>query len=175
MEYIKQFITIVEQGTLTKAAEELHVSQSTLTRNMYSLEIILSVKLFDRGPNHIDLTTIGIFAITKFKEILNIHQEIVKDIKDYDTNKTIINGLSCAHGAIWKMKEIYNQLNPNVRLNVKLFDQNKYIEYLENSDMDFQIITFLIYKKGIETQYFFREQLYLSVFEDHIFYKKEQI
>ncbi|MBF1099006.1 LysR family transcriptional regulator [Solobacterium sp.] len=31
MEYIKQFITIVEQGTLTKGAEELHVSQSTLT------------------------------------------------------------------------------------------------------------------------------------------------
>ena len=41
--------------------------------------------------------------------------------------------------------------------------------------MDFLIITFLIYKEEIETQYFFRKQLYLSVFEDHIFYKKEQI
>ena len=67
---------------------------------MYSLERILSVKLFERGPNHIVLTTTGIFAIPKFKEILNIHQEIVKDIKDYDPNKTIINGLSCAQGAI---------------------------------------------------------------------------
>ena len=66
------------------------------------------------------------------------------------------------------MKQIYNQLNPNVRLNVKLFDQNKCIEYLENSEMDFLIITFPIYKEGIETQYFFREQLYLSVFEDRI-------
>ena len=69
------------------------------------------------------------------------------------------------------MKQIYNQLNPNVRLNVKLFDQNKRIKYLENSEMDFLIITFLIYKEEIETQYFFRKQLYLSVFEDHIFYK----
>lgn len=120
------------------------------------------------------MVTIGIFAIPKFKGILNIHQEIVKDIKDYDTNKTIINGLSCAQGAIWKMKQIYNQLNPNVRLNVKLFDQNKCIEYLENSEMDFLIITFPIYKGGIETQYFFREQLYLSVFEDRIFYKKNK-
>ena len=39
--------------------------------------------------------------------------------------------------------------------------------------MDFLIITFPIYKEGIETQYFFCEQLYLSVFEDRIFYKKE--
>ena len=69
------------------------------------------------------------------------------------------------------MKQIYNQLNPNVRLNVKLFDQNNRIKYLENSEMDFLIITFLIYKEEIETQYFFRKQLYLSVLEDHIFYK----
>ena len=40
--------------------------------------------------------------------------------------------------------------------------------------MDFLIITFLIYKEEIETQYFFRKQLYLSVFEDRIFYKKNK-
>ena len=46
LEYLRQFITINETGTLTKAAEQLHISQSTLTRNMYALEKILDVQLF---------------------------------------------------------------------------------------------------------------------------------
>lgn len=136
MEYIKQFITIVEQGTLTKAAEELHVSQSKLTRSMYSLERTLSVKLFDRGPNRINFTTTGIFAITK-KGILNIHQEIVKDIKDYDTNKTIINGFSCAQGAIWKMFQIPT-FTTNISQQYKMIDKRKHIPIMDdNSSKDY--------------------------------------
>ncbi len=37
LEYLRQFITTGQTGTLTKAVEQLHISQSTLTRNMYTL------------------------------------------------------------------------------------------------------------------------------------------
>lgn len=45
---LEQFVTFYQTGTLRETAEKMHISQSTLTRNMQKLEAEFEVPLFYR-------------------------------------------------------------------------------------------------------------------------------
>jgi DNA-binding transcriptional LysR family regulator len=63
--------TVVEQGSLKKAAKCLDVSQPALSKSMDRLESGLGVKLLDRGPTGITATAFG--------ELLCSHARLIKD------------------------------------------------------------------------------------------------
>ena len=46
--HLRSFITVVEEGSLHRAAERLHLSQSTLSRQMQALEAELGGQLLER-------------------------------------------------------------------------------------------------------------------------------
>ena len=176
LEYLRQFIAINEIGTLTKAAEQLHISQSTLTRNMYTLEKILNVQLFDRRPNHLEVTPTGSYALPKFQEILDLHQEMIANIKAFIEKGTVIKGGSCSQGPIWKIKHLHDFTKETINIELNLFlDEMELIKNLENDELDFIITSFPVQKEGIESQYYFKEQLYLSVPENHPLYNRTEI
>lgn len=56
---LEQFIEVYRSGTLTKAAENLNITQSALSRSMKKLEDSLQIPLFERSKNKITLTTFG--------------------------------------------------------------------------------------------------------------------
>lgn len=176
LEYLRQFIAINETGTLTKAAEQLHISQSTLTRNMYTLEKILNVQLFDRKPNHLEIAPTGIYALPKFQEILDQHQQMIASIQAFNQKETIIKGGACSQGPIWKIKHLHDFKVSTINVEVKLFlDEVELIKKLENDELDFIITSFPVKKEGMESQYYFKEQLYLSVPENHPLYNRTEI
>jgi len=56
---IEYFVSIVETGSFSLAAEELYISQSSLSKQIIALEKELGVKLFDRSKRKIALTEAG--------------------------------------------------------------------------------------------------------------------
>ena len=60
---LEQFSAFGECGTLSGAAERLHISQPTLTRNMRHIEDAFGVPLFNRTRNHIELNEPGKLAV----------------------------------------------------------------------------------------------------------------
>ena len=46
--HLRSFMTVVEEGSLHRAAERLHLSQSTLSRQMQALEAELGGQLLER-------------------------------------------------------------------------------------------------------------------------------
>jgi DNA-binding transcriptional LysR family regulator len=59
LDLLRSFFAISEFGSLSKAAEQLHVSQSTLTRQMQTLETEIGGQLLERGPSGVALTAAG--------------------------------------------------------------------------------------------------------------------
>ncbi|RZK74375.1 MAG: LysR family transcriptional regulator [Rhodococcus sp. (in: high G+C Gram-positive bacteria)] len=56
---LRYFLTIVETGSVTKAAEEVRVAQPSLSRQLRGLEASLGMTLFDRGGRQLILTAAG--------------------------------------------------------------------------------------------------------------------
>lgn len=59
LDLIRTFFSIVEHGSLNKAAERLRLSQSTLTRQMHALEHAIGGRVFERGTTGVALTAAG--------------------------------------------------------------------------------------------------------------------
>lgn len=60
---LEQLVTFADCGTLSKAAEELHISQPTITRTMQNIETAFGVPLFLRNKNKIKLNETGVRAV----------------------------------------------------------------------------------------------------------------
>lgn len=59
LDLLRSFFAISEFGSMSKAAEQLHVSQSTLTRQMQTLEAEIGGRLLERSPSGVALTAAG--------------------------------------------------------------------------------------------------------------------
>jgi DNA-binding transcriptional LysR family regulator len=56
---VQAFIAIAERGSFSRAAEDLHITQTALSRRMQNLEAFLGVKLVERTTRSVALTAIG--------------------------------------------------------------------------------------------------------------------
>lgn len=59
IDLLRSFFAIAEFGSMSKAAEQMHVSQSTLTRQMQTLEAEVGGQLMERGHSGVALTAAG--------------------------------------------------------------------------------------------------------------------
>lgn len=69
---LRYFLTVVREESITKAAEMLHITQPTLSRQLAQLEEETGVKLFNRGSRKITLTNEGILLRRRAEEILEL-------------------------------------------------------------------------------------------------------
>ena len=59
LRHLRAFLAIAAEGTITRAAARLHVTQPALSRTLRQLEAHLGVRLIDRSTHHLQLTAAG--------------------------------------------------------------------------------------------------------------------
>lgn len=83
------FLMVVYEENITSAAEKLHITQPTLSRQMMQLEEELGVQLFRRGKRKIALTSEGLLLKRRAEEILDLTNRTEKELKQ---QKPLMNG-----------------------------------------------------------------------------------
>ena len=63
---LRYFLTVVREESITKAADTLHITQPTLSRQLSQMEEDIGVKLFYRGTRKITLTNEGMLLRRKY-------------------------------------------------------------------------------------------------------------
>lgn len=81
---IQYFITIVQTGTFTAAAEQLYISQPALSQHIRRLEDEVGAKLFDRSKHSAELTEAGKLFLQEGKRLLLIHDQLLRRISDIE-------------------------------------------------------------------------------------------
>lgn len=69
---LRYFLAVAREESITAAAQSLHVTQPTLSKQMMDLEGELGKKLFDRGSRKISLTEEGMFLRKRAQEIVDL-------------------------------------------------------------------------------------------------------
>lgn len=98
---LRYFLAAAQEGNITRAADVLHVTQPTLSRQMMDLERELGVALMVRGKNGLTLTDDGIFFRQRAQEIVELTDRLEKSFveRQNDISGMVIIGASEAVGS----------------------------------------------------------------------------
>ena len=81
---LRYFLTVVREESITKAAEVLHITQPTLSRQLAQMEEEIGVRLFDRGLRKIRLTNEGRLLRRRAEEILQLVDKTEKELVEQE-------------------------------------------------------------------------------------------
>lgn len=81
---LRYFLTVVREESITKAADVLHITQPTLSRQLSQMEDDLGVRLFHRGTRKITLTNEGMLLRRRAEEILQLVDNTEKELVEQE-------------------------------------------------------------------------------------------
>ena len=127
LQHLEQLIVLSQEGTLSKAAEVLLISQPSLTRNMQMLEDELGVILFERRKNKLSFTETGHQTVKLTKKFLKQKQKFLDDVQHFALKENTIFGGVNALGAIFELES---------RIKEKGLEQHIQIEQKTNDELE---------------------------------------
>ena len=158
---LEHLVAIAKNKTISKAAEELLISQPGLTRSMQRLEDDLGLSLFDRKKNKIELNENGKLAVEFAQKLLAKREEMIKELTKLSQNH--ISFGSCAPAPLWGVEyALSNNIEAQIESTL-VQDENILIEGLEKGDYSLIVLHHPLQDKKYISQEFLNESLYLSV------------
>ncbi|MFV0466679.1 MAG: LysR substrate-binding domain-containing protein [Lachnospiraceae bacterium] len=143
MDLLPYFIAIVDEKSLTRAAEKFYMTQPALSRHLRSIEHKLSTQLFSRVHNRLLPTNAGKVFVNSSRNILQIHKEMEEHLHSYRVGHGGGIYLACEFGLGDFIKaEIepkFKQMFPEVNLVIRESDRNDIEEALQNASGDLGI------------------------------------
>jgi LysR family transcriptional regulator, transcription activator of glutamate synthase operon len=82
---IQYFLSIAENGSFSSAAEELYISQSSLSKQIIALEKELGFPLFDRSKRKITITSLGEIFLKHAHSLNEAYQAMMSDLRERKT------------------------------------------------------------------------------------------
>ncbi len=138
------FLAVAREQTITRAAETLHLTQSTLSKQMMDLERQLGKQLFIRGKRRLTLMEEGNFLRHKAQEILEL---IGSTESAFHTEGEILSGditIGCGETAamdrIAAVYQAFHRQHPEVRLHTFSGDAESVLERLDRGLVDMGLL-----------------------------------
>ncbi|MEI5993626.1 LysR family transcriptional regulator [Candidatus Enterococcus mansonii] len=150
---LNYFLTVAREKTISKAAEVLHLSQPTLSKQLKELEAELGVTLFERGNRFITLTEEGIYLVNRGKEILSLVESTTTNLLKNDVVSgeiTIGGGETQAFKCI--AEHLYELRKKHPDINVHLYSGNAddVLDKIDKGLLDFGLVIDPVEKQKYE-------------------------
>lgn len=174
--YLEQLDTFKRLGTLSKAAEELHISQPAISRSMQRLEEELSMPLFTREGKRMFLNENGELAAKYARRILEDEQEMVRELQTLEKRRTSITLGSCAPMPITRLMPVLQLHFPGRTIITRMEAEDEaLIRALKADEIQIAVFHEKPSPSGIFCQRYISEQLYLFVPRDHPLAKRKSV
>lgn len=139
---ITAFTYACREGSFSRAAQRLGVTQSSITQHVAKLEKAMGTQLFLRRRDGLEITSAGrdLFALTE--QMAALEQRIQEKVQDFaaleDGHLRIIAN---APRPILPVIAAYNRRYPKVRIDFTLFDWTSAMSLLRDFGVDIALIT----------------------------------
>lgn len=141
---LQYFLTVARELNITKAAETLHITQPTLSKQMMDLEQQLGKQLFIRGKRKLTLTEEGEYLRDRAREILEL---LDNTAAAFHTEEQALRGhitIGCGETiAMDRIAEIlaeFHQQHPQVQFHTHSGDADMILERLDKGLVDMGLL-----------------------------------
>ena len=140
---ISYFMAVAQEGSFSRAAEKLEVSQPTLSMAVKKLEEELGAELFYSFNRRQNLTDEGLRLKEGAAKLLEVYQETIENVKlsDYVGSGAVTLGLSPLFGACFfgDLIPSFSAAHPNIKINMLEDGANKIDELVEKGEVDLAV------------------------------------
>ena len=141
---LRYFLTICQEGTMSRAAEVLHITQPALSRQIAALERELGAQLLERHSRSVVPTEKGLYLRRRAEEIVGLANQTEADFAQPDeiVAGTIHIGAGESEGfrVIAQAARAFRDQHPNVRFCLHSSNAIDLIERLEHGVDDFAVL-----------------------------------
>lgn len=160
---LEYFKIIAESGSLTKAAQQLHITQPAMSAMLKKLEEELGVELFDRSPNRIYLNKTGEIALIHVNTILRNVEQLKADVLSAARQSQTLSIAFCDPGVRWFSVPRFSVAYPEIQVKDDLYEGEDTVKLLSERVYDLMVTPQKIKDSRIQSQPFLPDQVYLSV------------
>jgi len=168
-----------EQGSLTAAADELHLTQSALSHSIKKLEDQLAVQLWYREGRRLVLTEAGEYLLSSAQRIAPQFELLEERLTEYGKGErgTFKIGMECHPCYKWLLKVTGPFLKdwPYVNLDVRQKFQFGGLGALFNHEIDLLVTPDPLFKTGIHYEPVFDYEPVLVISKNHPLQKAQYI
>ena len=141
---LRYFLAVAREENMSRAAEQLHVTQPTLSKALKALEDELGKKLFTRRSFSIALTEEGVLLRNRAEDLVSMADKIEKEFLSWDeiSGGDIYFGLAESYQIRYLAREIraFKKLCPDLRYHITSGDTEQVTEKLDKGLLDFAVI-----------------------------------
>ena len=141
---LRYFLAVAREENMTRAAEQLHVTQPTLSKTLRSLEDELGKKLFIRRSFSIRLTDEGMLLRDRAEDLVAMADKIEQEFMSLDdiTGGELYFGLAESYQIRYLAREIsrFKAAYPGLNYHITSGDTEQVTEKLDKGLLDFGVI-----------------------------------
>ena len=167
LDQLIQLLAIARCGTLSAAAEQLHLSQPALSRSMQKLEDELGFALFDHGKNKITLNATGEMAVTLARQVVDGMQGFVDRLQAFDRSQHTIAIGSCAPAPLWDLVPRANRLYPGLAVSSEMHGTPALVDGLLRGQYQLAVLPQPPREESVHSFLLGTERLFLSLPPQH--------
>lgn len=136
LEQMRQLDAIARRGTISAAAEELHLSQPALSRSIKRLERELGQELFDRTHNSATLNDAGRLAVDHARNLLRDERMMLDAFADLARRQRTLLVGTVAPAPVWHITSLTVERFPGTLLNPVTLPEDEVERRLMNRSVD---------------------------------------
>ena len=141
---LRYFLAVAREENMTRAAEQLHVTQPTLSKTLKALEDELDKKLFTRHSFSIQLTEEGVLLRNRAEDLVSMADKITQEFVTLDdiTGGDIYLGMAESYQIRILARAImaFRQQYPQLHYHITSGDTEQVTEKLDKGLLDFAVL-----------------------------------
>ncbi len=177
--HLETFSRVAELKSFSKAAEDLFLTQPTVSGHILSLEQSLSLRLFDRTSKEVRLTKAGEVFLKYASKILLFRKDLLNALSEFSQGirGELSLGASTIPGEylLPKLMGNFKKEHPHFIISLKIADTKEIIQYILQDDVEFGIIGAKLNHSSLHYEKFEEDEIIVVAPSDHHLTRKKRV
>jgi len=179
IQQMEAIISLMEEGSFSRAAKRMLLTQPALTKNIKNAEDCLGVRLANRSSAGITLTLEGKILYNYAKRVVKLRDEAKEKIislgKGTGGNVYVSASTIPATYILTRALSEFNKTNSDIRIHIKTADSEDAMNMVLDNEVEMGFIGKKPLNKKLKAEALWKDRLVLAVSKEHPWHKKKSI
>jgi DNA-binding transcriptional LysR family regulator len=177
--HLETFCRVAELKSFSKAADDLFLTQPTISGHILSLEQSLSLRLFDRRNREVRLTKAGEVFLEYASKILSSRKDLLNALSEFShgIRGELSLGASTIPGEylLPKLMGDFKKEHPHFVISLKIADTKEIVQYVLQDNVEFGIIGAKLNHPSLHYEKYEVDEIIVVAPPDHPLVRKKRV